>query len=273
MKPLSRWASAVYNLLCWFRRKFGQAFPSVAKLAEMLGCSPRTVKRATRELALAGRIWKNPRYRRSTVYSLTPPEGEQQVFEFAESPRRVEGWSNPMRGAQSLPEAIPAPERVCEPSRIGSESHVRKPGGGRLNAGPSRLSCPRLGPAVVNPSLRSQRREVLSTDERVERHHQDDAALAETVRKAAGFEHLSESDRRYVAELERSGIAAETIEAGVLLGRARRLVSQSNGKAPGEIRGARYFAATIAEATAGLPAGYAEHLRRFVGRARRERSA
>jgi hypothetical protein len=99
--------------------------------------------------------------------------------------------------------------------------------------------------------------------EKIQNPQTDDAAL---IRKAAGFESLSEGDRRYLAELQRSGTSAEAIRAGVLVGRARRIVADSRG-APVPIRSLRYFAGPIAEAARGdIPAGYIEHVEGWLQR-------
>lgn len=95
-------------------------------------------------------------------------------------------------------------------------------------------------------------------------HQQPDDAdpLAELARKSAGFERLSESDRRYVAELQRDGVPVEAVRAGILVGRARRAVADSKG-VPQPIRSLRYFAGTIAEK---FEPGYIEHVARWLER-------
>ncbi len=102
---------------------------------------------------------------------------------------------------------------------------------------------------------------------RTEKHHREDAALSpieEAAREAAGFERLSEGDRRFCRELE--GLPEETIRAGVILGRARRMVHETNTGTQEPVRSLRYFAATIQEAAKGLPAGYVEHLENWINR-------
>lgn len=96
-----------------------------------------------------------------------------------------------------------------------------------------------------------------------EQNHSADVAgeNLEPIRKAAGLERLSEGDRRFTRELERKGIEAAVIRAGVAVGRARNLVS----KVPSAIRSLRYFLGPIIEASQGaFPAGYADHCERRV---------
>jgi hypothetical protein len=94
-------------------------------------------------------------------------------------------------------------------------------------------------------------------------HPSDDV---EPIRKAAGFESLSEGDRRYLVELQRGGTSAEAIRAGVLVGRARRMMADSRG-APQAVRSLRYFAGPIAEAARGeIPAGYVEYVEGWLQR-------
>jgi len=102
---------------------------------------------------------------------------------------------------------------------------------------------------------------------RTEKHHREDAALSpieEAAREAAGFERLSDGDRRFCRELE--GISEESMRAGVLLGRARRLGHEMNTGTRERVRSLRYFAGTIQEAAKGLPAGYVEHLENWIKR-------
>jgi hypothetical protein len=106
-------------------------------------------------------------------------------------------------------------------------------------------------------------------------HHRDDVESenSEAIRKAAGFERLSEGDRRYLKELQRSGVAVESIRAGVLVGRARRMCSEHNWAAEAAkwgrrheadpIRSLRYFAGPIAEQ---FPSGYADYMENWLRR-------
>jgi len=164
MKPLSRWAIDVLNLFHWFRRVHGRIFPSVARIREMLGnrCCIRTIKRATRELVEAGKLWKTPRYRRSTEYSLTPPENAQMAFEFAGV--GVDG-DTLTRREQAPRGCLPVPQsRVVNGgvNREATRNAWTKPA--QVGSEPARQhhACPRLVPPVVKPSLRSERREVFS---------------------------------------------------------------------------------------------------------------
>lgn len=153
---LSRWAIDVLNLFHWFRRVHGRIFPSLARIRKMLlnRCSIRTIKRATRELELAGKIWKDRRYRRSTEYSLTPPEGAQMALEFA-----AEAMVAPTPDLLASPtSALPV---ACEKTGTvlvqGATCFNQRAAATRSR---ENRQCPHLGPTVVKPSLRSQRREV-----------------------------------------------------------------------------------------------------------------
>ncbi len=86
-------------------------------------------------------------------------------------------------------------------------------------------------------------------------HHPDDAeSVAEQARKWAGFQRLSDGDRRYLAELARLGITSAAIRAGIIVARARKA-----GR--GRFYSLRYCAETIAEATQGkFPTRYVEYL-------------
>jgi hypothetical protein len=112
---------------------------------------------------------------------------------------------------------------------------------------------------------------------RERQHHRDDVAVANpsaktkppsefvrSVEEAAGF-RLSRGDLVYCADLERSGLDAETVCAGVLLGRARKLGSNNRRGISDPIRSLRYFDACIEEAKS-LPAGYVDYLRKHVSR-------
>jgi len=165
---LSRWASATYNLFCWFHRVKGRIFPSLRKISAMLGCSERTVKRATAELVRLGMLWKTRRYRRSTEYSLTAPEGAQMAFEFAGAHMSVCGEGAGNLGAENPGPERAAPAGVNRPApAYGSAGLGHHPGSDRfeprpLGSNPGRCPtpCPHLGPTVVKPSLRLVRREI-----------------------------------------------------------------------------------------------------------------
>ena len=103
--------------------------------------------------------------------------------------------------------------------------------------------------------IRKELREVAPTEKQ---HHRDEVAdpIEETARKAVGLERLSEGDRAWLKSIP---APTEQIRAGIILGRARKLVQG------GPIYSLRYFAATIAEA-ARLPAEYIEHCARFLER-------
>jgi len=320
---MSRWASAVYNLLCWFRRRFGRAFPSIAKMADMLGCSARTIKRATRELALAGRIVKNPRYRSSTFYEVIIHEATSEVGAVSsnhqdsdvqvgtpalhqpatdagevraprcahcghrgDAPVDARGFAGSLALAPSGPQARAQLHR--EPDHAGAGDPQRHHGApspalpvhravsqqgrnqfsarmGKDLRPSSRRECPRYGPQVNTTALIPV---VSGSDVAVQKtqHHPDD--VAEIARKAAGFERLSEGDRRWVRELERSGTPREHIEAGVLVGRSRKMVSAANTGGSARVFSLRYFAGAIAEAP-NWPAGYGEHARNWIRRKER----
>ncbi len=112
----------------------------------------------------------------------------------------------------------------------------------------SKVLRPFSGPSIeVTPEV--PRREVLSTRQVEGRHHQrtDDADFL----------------RRMEAEH-----GPEAVRTGILLGKARRLIHEVNTGTLERVRSVRYFAGAIAEAARGLPAGYAEHLEKWLQRHR-----
>lgn len=115
------------------------------------------------------------------------------------------------------------------------------------------------GDSSASPYLLSPEQERVNP---LEQHHHDDVALAyESIRKAAGFERLSEGDRRFVAGQRKAGISEEQIVAGIVLGRSRKMTSG----AAEPIRSLRYFAATIQEAPT-VSAAYIRHCELWIER-------
>jgi hypothetical protein len=101
------------------------------------------------------------------------------------------------------------------------------------------------------------------------RQHHPEMTLpeADPIKKAAGIERLSEGDRVYVRNLKRSGLSLEVIRAGVLLGRARRIMHEARVKTGEKIRSLRYFAGAIEEASADaekVSSGYVQYLERWI---------
>ena len=101
------------------------------------------------------------------------------------------------------------------------------------------------------------------------RQHHPEMTLpeAEPIKKAAGMERLSEGDRVFVRNLKRAGLTLETIRAGVLLGRARRIMHEAKARTGEKIRSLRYFAGAIEEARADaetLSPGYVQYLERWI---------
>jgi len=103
-----------------------------------------------------------------------------------------------------------------------------------------------------------------------EQHHRVDSgaddvaslAFARAIEAELGRK-LSRSDQAYCAELRRRGYSAETVCAGIAVGRFRKLRSDSNRGASDPIRSLRYFDSCIDEAAGGaFPAGYADNARR-----------
>jgi hypothetical protein len=96
-------------------------------------------------------------------------------------------------------------------------------------------------------------------------------AFVRLVEAASGWQ-LSPADIAFCDELQRTGLSAETVCAGVYLGRARKLVSDDQhrirGNAPlASVRSLRYFTGCIAEVAGGrLPAGYLDHVRMWLSR-------
>lgn len=124
---------------------------------------------------------------------------------------------------------------------------------------------PILGPTVVlrntttPESGKSSRRET-------RQHHPDDAELsreAELKRMAGIPGRVSPADRAFLDALQQP---TEVIRAGILLGRARKLVQRANTGRNDPIRSLRYFAGTIEEAGRGLPSGHVQYLEQFIRR-------
>ncbi len=259
LAPISRWASAAWNSLCWFTRRFGRAFPSLRKLAALLKCGVRTVQRALAELRAAGLLVSTRRYRRSSVHDLR--DNRQMSFEFVGSMGRVRSG----HGGETERSEVSVP---CIPEVIPTVAIAVRNRPGTVGSTPTdsttnqRLGAS-LGATVVNP-----RETILRVLPKVQvretlQHRPDD--VAEIARKAAGFERLSEGDRRWVQELERAGTPREYIEAGVLVGRSRKMVSASNSGESARVFSLRYFAGAIAEAPR-WPVGYADHVRGWLRR-------
>jgi hypothetical protein len=98
----------------------------------------------------------------------------------------------------------------------------------------------------------------------IQNHPDDVAGVFEVARKSAGFERLSEGDRRYVRGLAASGVSAASIRAGILVGRARRMIADEK-RGGGPVRSLRYFAGPIADA---FEPGYVEHVAGWLERKR-----
>ncbi len=115
------------------------------------------------------------------------------------------------------------------------------------------------GDSSASPYLLSPEQERVNP---LEQHHRDDVApVYDAIRKAAGFERLSEGDRRFVAQQRKAGVSEQQIVAGIILGRSRNMTSG----APEPIRSLRYFAATIQEAQS-VPAAYIRHCELWIER-------
>ncbi len=98
--------------------------------------------------------------------------------------------------------------------------------------------------------LFTEPRESVSPTEK-QNHPKDVASIPGIARKSAGFERLSETDRRWVTELRAT---PEAVRAGIIVVRARNAGRQT-------VRSLKYFAGPIAEAVRGdFPAGYVDYL-------------
>lgn len=84
---------------------------------------------------------------------------------------------------------------------------------------------------------------------------------------AAFGRKLSAGDVAEVEQLETSGVPRAAIVAGIVVGRARKLVSDTNRGVREFIYSLRYFRQPIAQAAGGaFPPGYVEYLRRRLKR-------
>lgn len=121
-----------------------------------------------------------------------------------------------------------------------------------LNLEQGNLSLPQAFPARKNTGAQHHPREDAVSSCEVE------------LKRLAGLEgkRTSPGDRAFVAALQEP---LEVIRAGILLGRARKMVQNAATGRNEPIYSLRYFANTIREA-AGLSAGYAEYLAGFIRR-------
>lgn len=126
-------------------------------------------------------------------------------------------------------------------------------------------SVPIVGPTVVvRNSTPSDSVYFLSRERR--QHHPDDAerSAEAALQRVAGLSgRVSPGDRAFLGALQQP---TEVIRAGILLGRARKLVQRANTGRNEPIRSLRYFAGAIREAAAGLPAGHVQYLEQFIRR-------
>jgi hypothetical protein len=123
-------------------------------------------------------------------------------------------------------------------------------------APPSSKGKPRRKPAVKKPLPIP-----------AELSHETAAASPEFVRavEAAAARKLSRGDLAYCTDLERRGLDAEKVCAAVIVGRARKLASDTNRGISDPARSLRYFANCIEEAANGLfPAGYVDQMRHWL---------
>lgn len=221
---LSRRAQRLLDLIEWFSSTCQHIFPSQRTLAGYLKCSVRTVKRALAELR-GQLVAVRRRYRRSNVYRLLGIETAQMgLFSTEEIPLEI---STPI---------LPVPK-----------------------GGPTvvvRNSEPK--PKVFSKAIS---RETLQHPPRKDADLSSESETERTARKVAGMERLSEGDRRYLRELERSGASQGQIRAGIALGRARAKTMAN----PTQVRSLRYYGATIEEAK-GLPSGYLDYVQNWLER-------
>lgn len=75
------------------------------------------------------------------------------------------------------------------------------------------------------------------------------------------MESLSEGDRRYLRDLQRSGVTADQIRQGIALGRARKAMSAN----PDPVRSLRYYDSTIHEGKT-VPSRYLDYVEDWLNR-------
>lgn len=209
-----------------------EIFASRRYLADKLGIAVRTLARYLAALVADGFMATVRRSRRSAVRHVSPP-AQFPIADNAADSDTTRSFSAPLAAD-------------CEASGM-----------------PSGPSCgPSYPYTQVKPVGKSSTSAVSSV---VEEPVDDASPIAEAAKKASGFEQLSESDLRYLKAVEKSGSGPQQVRAGILLGRARKLVSDANRGVSQTIQSIRYFASTIREAPSLAP-GYVDHLEAFVKR-------
>lgn len=122
---------------------------------------------------------------------------------------------------------------------------------------------PIVGPTVV-VSTSTPSDSVYFSSRETRQHHPDDAELSREaeLKSLAGIPgRISPGDKAFLGALQHP---EETIRAGILLGRARKLVQRANTGRNEPIRSLRYFAGSIEEAARGLPSGHVQYLEQFI---------
>ena len=132
---------------------------------------------------------------------------------------------------------------------------------------------PRRGHGGSPPILDQSLTPPVSTEETKSiQHHRrksDDveSPFLETIKTLSGIQRLSSGDRKFCADLESSGTSLDAVKAGILVGRARRLIHESKTGKTEAIQSLRYFTNTIEEAKGGLfEAGYVSHIEDWLRR-------
>jgi hypothetical protein len=231
---------------------------SVSQLAARADLSRHHAHKAVNRLVDLGILLCDGKTGTTAVYRL--PVQWRTGLPLGEPSSEQNAHKRPPVGERSPTESVSEGERLRSP--VGAQT--RTPVGGE------HLESSKRKKIQGKDSL-----PVLVSRER--QHHRDDAAVenpsaktnprsefVRSVEAAASF-RLSRGDLVYCADLERSGLDAETVCAGVLLGRARKLDSNVRRGISDPIRSLRYFDACIEEAKS-LPAGYVDYLRKFVSR-------
>lgn len=143
----------------------------------------------------------------------------------------------------------------------------------RTEADGVRTACspPRLDPALT-PPLKQEESTNFKESATAQHHHpngDDDVVLefAQAAADLAGLARLSKADLGYCRELHASGMNVDEVRAGIIIGKARRLIHESKTGAHSPIQSLRYFSGPFDEARQGLfEPGYVSHTESWIQR-------
>lgn len=249
---MNRRCRELLKLLKWCAANWQHTFPKQKWLADQLGYSIRTIKRALSELR-GYLVDVRRRYRRSNVYTLLEPA--QMSFDFAslecseaasESRTLTDDSS---RKTEKTGTALRQPDRgdlrLTIADRQKPSEAIRKP----PESTPIQQRVPKVGPIVVTSNTEPAT-EVLSVySSRETRQHPSNEAVEKLLSLAGIKRKPSKSEREFVSSLK---YTPEVIRGGVALGVARKMVQREDLRIPDwqkkPVRSLLYFADCIREA-------------------------